>query len=945
MDLSMRCGLTLVLVTWLIITAQAAVPQVTSISPKSGSINGGTRVTISGSNFARNQFNFGAGNEHLGSKVKMVSLEIFECDIHPDGSHETQITCYTRPMPIGEYTIKVSVDGEDVDESNYCSDAANCIFTVSQDHTPTIVSVSPRTGMPGTFLEVKGNIITSRYASNEPDVEADSILRVYYGGQKCELRDEEADEMYGISFENNFGYFICRTEGTYIGVNDVNFLVSHTYGRSLPDPAIKHVHSNGIGIFQSFTEIHNISQHTGSTAGGTRLTLMGQHFDDTDSPVSVLVADEPCVVVEPISDTEIVCDTPVDSSGSSHYAGSRGFYVYIVNGTTSLAAVDKNTASVVHVDESWWSASNWGSHAVHMVGYFVPLYSGTYKFCVKAASSATLYLSPDHDPNNMEMILKERGSTCDGKESSPKSLTAGNKYYVEIQYGSSASDSYVGLVAHLMETDLTEEDTGMAEHEIQDLVFTSTVSTEIQRITVSSSSASGRSDVQRVTISGDPSAYFVIGLDGVFTLPMTLTTMIDASKVKAELEKLPSITFEVQVEIEAPGNDVSLVITSAAPQGSISAFEGRVVGGASPTDLTFTVTSVTAGAPDMSTFSLSMMGIPTEPIAAEASAADVEAALEKLFSVRCHEQLSNGRETNFESDASWMNGRVSDTEPFCGRYSVMNPTYIHHKGYGQRSTGIPISSSSNRYMCLAYKGLGKVRLVKFRFTYKAVDDSDQTDQVTFTVSNDNPETWSFHCEDVYTLIQAKVTGSRFVSEWAQAYREDTDEDLWIDQVVFNRVTPVPDGQMDAIKYLRMPQAQPSGAFMESISVTGTYPTFDIELTPHDCGYDFPLFQAGPGLPVKVSRQQSASPPIAGSYSVSFNGDTTPDRIAVSVKVEADNLIGGLSSMSVGFTEVEATGTCSAFTFRVKMVSTSGNQNMMTLDGSRLTGDGVSASVE
>ena len=40
----------------------------------------------------------------------------------------------------------------------------------------------------------------------------------------------------------------------------------------------------------SHPEIHNISQHTGSTAGGTRLTLMGQHFDETDSPVSVMVA-------------------------------------------------------------------------------------------------------------------------------------------------------------------------------------------------------------------------------------------------------------------------------------------------------------------------------------------------------------------------------------------------------------------------------------------------------------------------------------------------------------------------------------------------------------------------------------------------------------------------------------------------------------------------------
>ncbi|GFS10808.1 polycystic kidney and hepatic disease-like 1 [Elysia marginata] len=194
-------------------------------------------------------------------------------------------------------------------------------------------------------------------------------------------------------------------------------------------------------------------------------------------------------------------------------------------------------------------------------------------------------------------------------------------------------------------------------------------------------------------------------------------------------------------------------------------------------------------------------------------------------------------------------------------------------------------------------------------------------------------------------MQAKVTGTGFMSEWAQAFREDSDEDLWIDQVIFHRQTPLPSDQMDAIPYLRMPQSQPSGAFMESITVTGTYPTFDIELTPHDCGYDFPLFQAGPGLPVSVSRQQAASPPIAGSYAVSFNGDTTPDQVAVSVKVEPENLIGGLSSMSVGFSEVEATGTCSAFTFRVKMVSLSGNQNMMEVDSTRLTGDGVTVTVE
>ena len=42
-------------------------------------------------------------------------------------------------------------------------------------------------------------------------------------------------------------------------------------------------------------------------------------------------------------------------------------------------------------------------------------------------------------------------------------------------------------------------------------------------------------------------------------------------------------------------------------------------------------------------------------------------------------------------------------------------------------------------MCLAYKGLAKVRSVKLKFTYKAIDESDQSNQVTFNVNNDNPD--------------------------------------------------------------------------------------------------------------------------------------------------------------------------------------------------------------
>ncbi|KAH9519164.1 Fibrocystin-L [Bulinus truncatus] len=186
---------TLFLLGLAITEATSSVTKVFGITPRQGSRNGGTRITITGNHFSKNYFNFGPGNENLGSKVWLTSLTSYSCDIHPDGSHQSQITCYTVPMAVGTYTVKVSVDGEDVLENNYCSVATNCQFTVRDENTPTIDSVHPTSGLPGSFIELSGKLITTRYAANEPNETQHVILRVYFGGQKCELRDEANDSM------------------------------------------------------------------------------------------------------------------------------------------------------------------------------------------------------------------------------------------------------------------------------------------------------------------------------------------------------------------------------------------------------------------------------------------------------------------------------------------------------------------------------------------------------------------------------------------------------------------------------------------------------------------------------------------------------------------------------------------------------------------------------
>ena len=76
-----------------------------------------------------------------------------------------------------------------------------------------------------------------------------------------------------------------------------------------------------------------------------------------------------------------------------------------------------------------------------------------------------------------------------------------------------------------------------------------------------------------------------------------------------------------------------------------------------------------------------------------------KSALEDLFSVRCNPLLSSGRNLlEFESSTDGIGSGVSDAEPFCGRYSLKNPYWIFHKGTEDDASGVPVATSSNRFV-------------------------------------------------------------------------------------------------------------------------------------------------------------------------------------------------------------------------------------------------------
>ncbi len=236
-------------------------PNVTSISPSSGSTSGSTAVTISGTGFLS-----GATVKIGGSSATGVTLV-----------SSTSITATTPSHSSGANSVAVTnSDGQSGTLTNGYS------YTTNTPPPPTVSKISPTSGTTagGTSITITGTGFLS--------------------GATVKLGGTSATGVTLVSGTSITAKTPAHAAGT------VSVVVTNSDGQS-------GTLSNGFSYANPAPKVTAISPNSGATSGGTAVTIAGSNFL---SGASVTFAGTVATGVTVVSGTSITAATPTHSAGT-----------------------------------------------------------------------------------------------------------------------------------------------------------------------------------------------------------------------------------------------------------------------------------------------------------------------------------------------------------------------------------------------------------------------------------------------------------------------------------------------------------------------------------------------------------------------------------------------------------------------------------------------------
>ncbi|KAK2887447.1 hypothetical protein Q8A67_015675 [Cirrhinus molitorella] len=989
--LQLHLSLTVCILLW----RSAGAQLVSKVTPKYGSINGGTRLTIEGQGFAQaSQFNLNANDPNSGNTVTLVSrTRSVPCDVEKDSTHSTKIMCYTRAMPEDSYEVRVTVDGVPIPENRICNGWQWynwwCMFYPYYYRTPSIQSILPLSGPPGTVVTLRGRIYTDVYGSNT-DKSSNGLdvrfLRAYMGGMPCELLKPNSDEKYGLYLDSDtsqWGYMSCKMTGTYVGHHNLSYILDSEFGRSLPDLGVFSVSAlNKLSMFQTYAEVTGVSPSEGSLFGGTLLTIQGHYFDETDKPAMVLVGGRECQI-QSVSNERIICITPsYERNNMTVFPGGRGFKMEMWNNSNPSLLEDvlkydssRSGYSVQWIDSlSYVWPTEIDNFVARMSGFFVPMETDNYYFRIKADDRCQLYFSKTGLPQDKVKIASQPYYQNSffyftSQMSEVMHLEKGKPYYIEIlvqEYGVAAS---VDVAFFKESSPFMAKQTTEAVNEKQQISASYDVLPEKQVVCFEGwMPINPVNEVQTLRISSNcfslsncEYTYYFLAYGGLKTGPIPVSA--SAVELQNALNDLWTIKPDsVTVTKQEMDTEALYNVTFNSNRGNFEDLE--IFSMDSNTNIT--VSEDVKGQASLQTFTLLWGGVPSLPLPFSASETEVRLALDAMVTAKCPAEIPTTENTNvkfvrdyetttgFSGDLSRRGVQVTDSEAFCGRWSLKNPEILFNANditaSGTTYGAVPLQTYNT--LCLAYKG----RLVNelgILFSYQG--NTFREENIRISVQFDSTNEWSYKCVDLLSSIQTTYIGTNYKLLQFSVYGEGANSVYFIDTVHLGREMTALDSNV-IIHRRRPPALANSGLFFSSILVRkqaiASQVSYEITATPYNCGFGVPLFemaflekmpnstgdrliQSQGNATVTITRPQKASPPLTGTFDVEFSGRRVE---GLAVDISAADLQYALQGIpELGQLQVERYGNYRGYYWNIQWLTMPGNQPLLKINASNTVG--------
>ncbi|NXN58400.1 PKHD1 protein, partial [Rynchops niger] len=314
-------------------------------------------------------------------------------------------------------------------------------------------------------------------------------------------------------------------------------------------------------------------------------------------------------------------------------------------------------------------------------------------------------------------------------------------------------------------------------------------------------------------------------------------------------------------------------------------------------------------------FSISWNNISRRMIPTNATALQVQTAIEELLSIGCETGPTSAKilfRNGFEKED--MKGFittghiVSGTEPFCGRFSIHRPSQLVKTS----PTTLPrYNLTEYTHVCFAHKGhMSNILHISVSYTNVSLCSVKRNLTCIWDFNETNSKSWTFTCTDLWkgcmnhsTLLQDLPTNSPvFVHQidlCSPGLQKETSGSFYVDEVIIaDRAVTV------SQRHPKPPW--PPGRVVEAVSVVGSSPIYNVSWMVSGCGASLPLLSLrgtllGDGskeyghlyvstedvrVSLTIQRLQKSSPPIGGTFRIHLANRVITD---VSVHISSHHL--------------------------------------------------------